>query len=271
MKHGIVIPCYNESSRLQLDTYIRFAEAHPDTTLCFVNDGSADTTRSTLAHIKNLVSENVYVYHVEENAGKANAVRQGASFLYRETDVDTIGFLDADLSTGFDEYGELLHAIEADHSLNVVFGSRNMGGGIERNPARKLISDGVKLCIRLITRLNIADTQCGAKVFHRSLIPLIYNTPFVSRWLFDVEILLRLKKKMGKAAFLKIFLEKPLSKWVHMDGSKLDMKESLKIPASLLRIWKHYELNQINISLPKAKGTDYAANKPISQTLTTEL
>lgn len=271
MKHGIVIPCYNESSRLELETFIKFAVSHPGVVLCFVNDGSRDPTRSTLAKIKNMVTENVHVYHVEENAGKANAVRQGALFLHRETDVETIGFIDADLSTGFDEYGELLEEVEKNPRLGVVFGSRNMGGGIERDIARKLISDGVKLCIRMITRLQIADTQCGAKVFRRDLVPMIYTDSFFSRWLFDVEILLRLKKQMGKQAFLKIFLEKPLSKWVHMDGSKLDMRESLRIPFSLLSIYREYELKPFFKRLPGELKSLFTFRKPVNNPLTSKL
>jgi len=91
IKHGIVIPCYNESSRLDLNTFIDFAKQYKHVSLCFVNDGSADMTRATLANIKNLVSDNVHICNVQENAGKANAVRTGSWFLYNETDVDTIG------------------------------------------------------------------------------------------------------------------------------------------------------------------------------------
>jgi dolichyl-phosphate beta-glucosyltransferase len=245
MQHGIIIPCYNESSRLDLNTFIDFANKHKQVTLCFVNDGSADPTRSTLAEIKNIVHDNVHVFNVEENAGKANAVRQGALFLHNETEVETIGFLDADLSTTFEDYGHLIAELEQSQGkLQVIFGSRNMGGesNIERNPIRKLVSDAIRILIFMITRLRIADTQCGAKVFHRDLIPMIYATSFFSRWLFDVEILLRLKKKIGKNSFLSIFLEKPLQTWVHMEGSKLSAKDSILIPWNLIQIWLEYEL-----------------------------
>ena len=245
MKHGIVIPCYNESSRLDLTTFIDFARRRKDTTLCFVNDGSADMTRSTLAEIKNLVHDNTFVFHIELNGGKANAVRQGALFLFEETEVDTIGFIDADLSTSFEDYDDLIVEMEAINKLKVVFGSRNMGGAesaIERNPIRKILSNIVKVMIYMITRLRIADTQCGAKTFKRELIPIIYRKTFISRWLFDVEILLRLKKEFGKPDFLRIFKEKPLKKWIHMEGSKINWKDTISIPLSLTKIWIAYEL-----------------------------
>ena len=235
-KHGVVIPCYNESSRLDLSTYIEFAKRNKGTVLCLVNDGSADATRATLAEIKNLAHDNVYICNVARNAGKANAVRTGSLMLYQETEVETIGFLDADLSTSFMEYHELLQAYQQNKEKLVIFGSRNLQEGssnIERNPIRKLLSDFIRMLIFLIIRVKIADTQCGAKVFARQLIPEIYEQPFYSRWLFDIEIILRLRMKMGKVRFLHIFQEKALNEWIHMDGSKLGLKDSIMIPVSL--------------------------------------
>ncbi|MGB3468030.1 MAG: glycosyltransferase [Cyclobacteriaceae bacterium] len=242
--HGIVIPCYNESSRLDLNTFIEFAKLHKGSILCFVNDGSADDTRATLASIKNFVHDNVYICEVLENAGKAEAVRKGSLFLYNETAADTIGFLDADLSTGFEEYHELIDAMKNNSGKSVVFGSRNMkshSANIERNPVRKLLSEVIRLLIFCIIRVKIYDSQCGAKVFKRHIIPNIYDHTFCSRWLFDVEIILRMRKWLGKRQFVEIFLEKPLKNWVHMDGSKLGLKDSIMIPASLSRIWINYE------------------------------
>ncbi len=244
MKHGIVVPCYNEGSRLDLKTFVEFAEKRKDIHLCFVNDGSRDHTRSALAEIKHDAHDNVYILSTDINSGKAEAVRQGALFLYQETEVDTIGFLDADLSTSFNEYNDLVRNYEENSNAQIIFGSRNLNKSdntIERNPIRNLISGCIGLLIRAITRLKIKDTQCGAKVFDRNLIPLIYSSSFFSRWLFDVEILLRLKKTIGVAKFTDIFREIPLKKWVHMDDSKLGMKDSILIPVNLLKIWLEYD------------------------------
>lgn len=244
MKHGIVVPCYNEGSRLDLRTFVEFAEKRKDIHLCFVNDGSKDHTRSELAKIKHDSHDNVYVLSTDINGGKAEAVRQGALFLYQETEVDTIGFLDADLSTSFNEYNDLIGSYEVNPKTQIIFGSRNLEKSentIERNPIRNLVSNFIGLLIRAITRLSIKDTQCGAKVFDRSLIPLIYSSSFFSRWLFDVEILLRLKKSIGVTKFTDIFREIPLKKWVHMDDSKLGMKDSVMIPFNLMKIWLEYD------------------------------
>ncbi len=244
MTHGIVIPCYNESSRLDIDSFLDYAADNKETNICFVNDGSSDATRATLAKIKNLEYDNVHIFNLQENSGKAQAVKEGALYLYEETTVDTIGFIDADLSTDFNDYHDLLRALDEDKNLRVIYGSRAKSeeNNIERNAVRGLISSVIRLIIFCITRLNIEDTQCGAKVFHRKLVPDIFKQSFRTRWLFDVEILLRLKRLLGLEYFKSIFLEKPLKNWVHMEGSKLGLKDAVSIPMSLLRIWCIYDL-----------------------------
>ena len=244
MTNGIVIPCYNESSRLDIKSYLDYAAKNKDTALCFVNDGSSDETRATLADIKNLEYDNVHIFNLSENSGKAKAVQQGALYLYNETEVDTIGFIDADLSTDFNDYHGLVKTMDANSKLKVIYGSRANDGenNIKRDFVRGIISAVIRYIILSITRLNIRDTQCGAKVFHRSLVPYIFNKSFKTRWLFDVEILLRLKREFKVQPFKKIFLEQPLKNWVHMDGSKLGMKDALSIPLSLLNIGLVYNL-----------------------------
>lgn len=244
MKHGIIIPCYNESTRIDSDAFVSYAKSNTGNAICFVNDGSSDNTLDVLNLIRRRAnSPNIYICDLEKNGGKANAVRYGALFLFEHSEVDTIGFLDADLSTTFSEFDGLTSEMEqSEDRLQVVFGSRNLGTGegIERNPLRSILSNIVKVLILSITKIDIADTQCGAKVFKRELIPQIYSKSFFSRWLFDVEIILRLKKKLGKSSFINGFLEKPLTSWIHMEGSKLSFKDSIMVPMSLLNIWAEY-------------------------------
>lgn len=242
MEHGIIIPCYNEAERLNVKEFSRFSESHPNFTLCFVDDGSSDNTLSVLKEIKKSNPEQIHIHDLEQNAGKANAVKQGATYMYKHTSVKSIGFLDADLSTSLLEYEDLVDEMDIDPFLKIVIGSRNKekNDNIERNLIRNILSKIVRKLTYAITRLPIADTQCGAKVFERDLIPVIFKNDFSSKWLFDVEILLRLKNDMGKSKLLGSFYEKPLKEWIHMDGSKLGFKDSLAIPVNLINIWLEY-------------------------------
>ena len=52
---------------------------------------------------------------------------------------------------------------------------------------------------------------------------------------------LRLKSLHGVKKFKAMFFEQPLQNWVHMDGSKLGLKDSISIPLNLINIWLIYD------------------------------
>ena len=238
MKNGIIIPCYNEAKRLDTKAFVNFISNETDYHLCFVNDGSKDNTIEVLRQIQQQCPEAVSIVDVKRNVGKAAAVRAGARYLYNRGDMTTIGFIDADLSTDFRDFKQLVKTLKEGQHLSVFFGSRNSGGdGIERDGFRKLMSNMVKFCIKIILGMPIMDTQCGAKVFSRNMIPVLYGDPFISRWLFDVEIFLRMKRMFGKRNAIKMMQEQPLMRWVHVEDSKLSFKDSIKIPLMLSKIW----------------------------------
>ena len=243
MKTGIIIPCYNEEKRLDQEAFVNFIKDHSDYHLCFVNDGSKDDTLNVLQAMKRAVPKRISIVDVKKNSGKATAVRAGARFLYNLEDISNIGFIDADLSTDFRDFKDLVKTLERDDKM-VVFGSRNRGdcGTIKRNFLRCLLSNTIKQFIHFILGLPIRDTQCGAKVFKKSVVPVVYQEAFLSKWLFDVEIFLRLKKALGKEQTMQCIVEQPLMRWVHVDDSKLDAKDALEIPMRLAHIWLNYNV-----------------------------
>lgn len=247
MKTGIIIPCYNEANRLNVTAFIEFINTHEEYHLCFVNDGSKDDTLKVLESIQIQSTNEVSIVDVKKNAGKAAAVRSGARYLFNEQDVAYIGFIDADLSTDFNDFKKLVETLHNNDDLAIVYGSRGKGdGNIERNIFRNLFSKIIKMIVFFILGLPIEDTQCGAKVFRREIIPVAYNSKFLTRWLFDVEIFIRLKKYFGKSSIMNRMHEQPLERWVHVDDSKLGLKDALKIPYMLLSIWFSYTVLSAN-------------------------
>ena len=245
MKTGIIIPCYNEEKRLDVDAFVEFIKSHSKYHLCFVNDGSKDNTLQVLRDIQKQVQARISIVDVKKNAGKAAAVRSGARYLFNRQDIDYIGFIDADLSTDFNNFKKLVETLQNNDNLFLVHGSRGKGEGqIERNLFRNIFSKMIKMIVFLILGLPIEDTQCGAKVFRRNIIPVAYNQAFLTRWLFDVEIFLRLKKHFGSKDIMNCIYEQPLDSWVHVEDSKLGIKDALQIPYMLMSIWYSYTLVQ---------------------------
>ena len=234
---GVVIPCYNEEERLSGTEFKNFAHSNLGYHLCFVNDGSTDNTLKVLEELRKGNESNISIYDCEKNGGKAEAVRLGMLHMAKDPQLDYIGFLDADLSTDFRDFDDLVETLDKSN-FKIVSGSRmsRMGADITKESARKVISMTINLIIRTILRMPFNDTQCGAKVMDRSVVPLLFNKPFITKWLFDVEMFIRMRKHYGKVEAKKLICEQPLKRWIHADGSKLSMKDSVKIVGQLAKI-----------------------------------
>lgn len=239
---GVVIPCYNEEKRLASDEFKQFVNSNLGYHLCFVNDGSEDNTLDVLHKLKKGSEGRISIYNCKENFGKAEAVRLGMLHLSKQQQFDYIGFLDADLSTNFEDFDALVDTIEASN-FKIVSGSRitRMGAEIKKKSARAIISNAINFIIRKTLGMDFKDTQCGAKIMTIDVIEDTFQTKFLTRWLFDVEIFMRMRKKYGLEKAKTLLCEKPLNRWVHKDGSKVSYKDSFKILSQIVQIAFHYK------------------------------
>jgi CheY-like chemotaxis protein len=234
---GVVIPCYNEEERLLSDEFINYIDKNSGYHLCFVNDGSKDKTLEVLKKLQKGREDFITVYDCEKNGGKAEAVRLGMLHMAKKEDLDYIGFLDADLSTDLADFDDLVKTIEAS-DFKIVSGSRiaRMGANITKESARKIISLTINFIIRKILKMDFKDTQCGAKIFSKDVIQIAFGEKFVTQWIFDVEIFKRMRIHFGLKEAKAMLCEQPLKRWIHADGSKLSMKDSVKIVGQLGQI-----------------------------------
>jgi len=234
---GVVIPCYNEEERLLSDEFLTYIDKNSGYHLCFVNDGSKDKTLDVLHELQKGREDFITVYNCEKNGGKAEAVRLGMLHMAKKEDLDYIGFLDADLSTDLADFDDLVKTIETS-DFKIVSGSRisRMGANITKESARKIISLTINFIIRKILSMDFKDTQCGAKIFHKDVIGIAFKDKFVTQWIFDVEIFKRMTIHFGLKKAKTMLCEQPLKRWIHADGSKLSMKDSVKIVGQLAQI-----------------------------------
>ncbi|MBW7867848.1 MAG: glycosyltransferase [Brumimicrobium sp.] len=236
---AIIIPCYNEAHRLKSSNFLDFLSEYKGFSLYFIDDGSTDSTLSLLKDLKSKNEDKITVYRIEKNGGKGEAVRTGMMLAYETGQYAQIGFLDADLSTPLSEFVSLTSFLIQTHK-KAVFGSRLKIGGtrIDRSPFRHIVGRFFATLISWTIKIPFYDTQCGAKVFESITAAKVCQKPFVSRWLFDVEIILRLKKIWGEAIF-KYLHEFPLGEWTQVDGSKISFLDGVKVPFELRKIRKN--------------------------------
>ena len=197
---SVVIPCFNEEKRLPIDEYLQFFAENPSNLqFLFVDDGSDDDTHQLVQQLADKFPESVSAMSLPKNVGKAEAVRVGVLNVLKGNP-DYVAYWDADLSTSLNEI-ELFKAFLESHQQAVfLMGSRVKLHGstiIIRNESRHYIGRIVATIISSLLKLAVYDTQCGAKFIKASDANYIFEFPFISRWIFDVEIIFRILQKYG--------------------------------------------------------------------------
>ena len=80
MPLNIIIPCYNESTRLPVNKYLDFLKLNKKVQIIFVDDGSTDNTKNLVNKLSNKFPKQIKILSHKKNKGKGHAVRDG--FLY---------------------------------------------------------------------------------------------------------------------------------------------------------------------------------------------
>ncbi|WP_452219835.1 glycosyltransferase [Lacinutrix salivirga] len=238
-KTCIIIPCYNEEHRLKRQVFIDFQNKNDVFDLCFVNDGSTDATQKVLEHLIHQAKNTSFI-NLNTNKGKAEAIR--TAVLKLNTNYDFIGYLDADLSTPLEEM-QRIQSIAIAKNKKIVIGSRVkvLGASIQRKAYRHVFGRMIATFIDdFILKLEIYDTQCGAKLFESKLANELFTLPFKSKWLFDVELFARAKNTYGIDFCKEEILEIPLKQWHDEGDSRITFLDVLKTPFNLLKLYSHY-------------------------------
>jgi dolichyl-phosphate beta-glucosyltransferase len=240
-KTSVVVPCFNESKRLDLGAFLIALEAAPHLSFIFVNDGSTDSTLQTLATLQARASGQVTILDLERNSGKAEAVRRGVLNAYQQG-AQTIGYWDPDLATPL-RYISLFEEFLARDNLVLVLGSRvrMLGRHVQRRALRHYLGRGVATLAGFALGLPVYDTQCGAKLFKATPAMLsAFERPFELGWSFDIELLARLLARERSEGDINIeaqSIEVPLEQWVDAPGSKLTLTQFPRVGLELARLF----------------------------------
>lgn len=237
----LVIPCFNEAKRLQTKAF-EDAIVKQNLHFLFVNDGSSDHTLEVLQAFASQYPNQVRIVDSTPNLGKGNAVRKGMldSLLWKP--FDYTGYWDADLSAPLSEVKIIVEPMLA-AGYQFAFGSRllRIGGNIKRNGFRHYVSRISATFAAETLGLPVYDTQCGAKIFSHQIVEGLFKMPFISSWLFDVELFFRAKQLWNKAEFYKHTIEIPITKWTEVGGSRLRFNNLIKVPLELFKIRNFYK------------------------------
>lgn len=225
----IVIPMYNEENHIEStlkETISYLKSKRLPYEIIVVNDGSTDNSVNIVSRF---LSKNIKLIDNKNNKGKGYAVKSGVLAAKGQK----ICFMDADLAYSLNCITNLL---ERNKSVKVTVGSRAaLGSLVEARPSlhRKLLGRAFILINRIMTGINIKDTQCGLKMFDREVASKIFPKQTINGWGFDVELLFLAKKYGYEIEEVPIHLRKEHSFKV----SRLNpLKDPLKMFLELLKI-----------------------------------
>jgi glycosyltransferase involved in cell wall biosynthesis len=234
---ALVVPCYNEEQRLDGSAFVALVDKDPGLSLLFVDDGSTDGTARLHARLAAERPVRIQAYSLAKNQGKGEAVRQGLLHALQGS-ATVVGYVDADLATPASEIQRLCAILRSREDCDVLLASRIrlMGRFIDRRPLRHYLGRAFATAASWVLRLPVYDTQCGAKLFRRTpSLARALEERFLSRWIFDVELLGRLLAGAPGVDPLvpERVHEEPLQRWTDLRGSKLGTAQMLVAIADL--------------------------------------
>ena len=136
--------------------------------------------------------------------------------------------------------GRFRYAVPRPGELQFVFGSRfsRIGSTIVRYQHRHYLGRVMATFVSLYLGIPVYDTQCGAKFFYVDFVQKVFVDPFVSRWLFDVEIFRRIIL-MG-IDVRECAYELPLKVWIEKGDSRISFVDYCRLPFEFGRLIHHY-------------------------------
>jgi glycosyltransferase involved in cell wall biosynthesis len=187
---SIIIPCYNESTRV--DNIVKiFQYLHrldKPWELIVVDDGSTDDTLDKLKSLKKKSDFRLISY--KNNRGKGYAVKTGMLAAIGEFRL----FMDVDLSTPISEMKAFSQFVG---QYDVVIGTRKVKGArvvVHQPILREYLGVVFTLLSQLILNTWVSDFTCGFKCFSREAAERIFRKTKVFRWGFDSESLFLARK-----------------------------------------------------------------------------
>lgn len=230
----LLVPAYNEEKRIApvLREYARYfrAEYPGQFQMVVVLNGCVDGTMEVVQMVSSEFPE-IQALEFPEPIGKGGALIEGLKLAPK---TELIGYVDADGAT---KPGAFLELVSECEQFDCVIGSRWLPGSVlhqSQSKQRQIFSRCFHALVQFLFRMNITDTQCGAKVMRRSAVERIHSSLRIADVAFDINLLYSLKKNGFS------ILEHP-TEWTDQLGSTIKLnKGSFGIILSVIRLRLFY-------------------------------
>ncbi len=228
MDLSVVVPCFNEESRLPASlaaatAYLEGCGRRHE--LILVDDGSSDGT-AHLVRDAECAHRSVRSVILPANRGKGRALAEGVA-------VSRGGLVlisDADFSAPIDELPKLEAAIAA--GADVAIGSRAKKGAreVDQPAHRRLMGKGFNLAVQALLLPGLWDTQCGLKLSRGQVARDLFGRLRTDGFAYDVEVLYEARRSGLEVTEVPV-------RWINSDSTRVQaVRHSREMLADLIRI-----------------------------------
>jgi dolichyl-phosphate beta-glucosyltransferase len=192
---SIIIPAYNEEKKIQKD--IEEAALFFDTNklngeIIVSTDGVTDRTNEIVKQLQKKYKNLILLADIDK-IGKGAAIKKGVNVAKGEI----IMFADAGLCVPYDNAIRGMKLLKA--GFDCAIGSRALKGSkiMKKQPLYRYFGSTMfKFLIHSLLQIprDIKDTQCGFKLYKKHIAKRVFGELETSKMMFDIEIILRLKK-----------------------------------------------------------------------------
>lgn len=194
----VVVPYYNPGPvlRVHLEAILGTLEAAGASfEVIAVSDGSTDGSDHSIEQIADRRLRRVVL---DVNQGKGAAL--GAGLVLGRGRY--LGFLDADGELGPELLVSFLELARVEQPDVVLGSKRHPASTVAYPPLRRVYSRGYQLLVRVMFRLELADTQTGIKLIRREVLEAVLPRMVEKRFAWDLELLV-VARHLGFRRFLE--------------------------------------------------------------------
>lgn len=194
MDLSIVIPVYNEESKIQTDIQEAdkfLTSSHLSGEILIIDDGSKDRSVQMAREVLSSIDAQCQIVEIQHNQGKGHAVRTGVK-LSKGT---YVMFADSGYCVDYKHALDGLKFIQKD-DYDIAHGSRKLSKSIIKLPQpfiRQITSRLFRLYAITIMGIpsSFTDTQCGFKLYKGDVARELFKECHCNGFSFDVEVILR--------------------------------------------------------------------------------
>lgn len=214
---SVIIPAHDEAARIlpTLRSIVHYMMSKDRTCeIIVVDDGSVDDT-GRIVHAAARAMPLIKLLRLPACVGKGAAVRYG---MQRARGLRHL-FTDADGATPITELDRLEQALAGGASIAIGSrseASRRPGFRVEARWHRSVLGAVFNALVRLGGIAGIKDTQCGFKLFERTVSRDLFSVSCINGYGFDLELLFVAQQRGYRVA------EVPVN-WADQPGSKIDV------------------------------------------------